>query len=45
METLNNVLSLASDLVWNTPSALPAMVVLLLFSGLFLTVRDRKSVV
>ncbi|HOA13685.1 MAG TPA: sodium:alanine symporter family protein [Myxococcota bacterium] len=39
METLNNVLSLASDLVWNTPSVLPAMVVLLLFSGLFLTVR------
>ncbi|HPV03765.1 MAG TPA: sodium:alanine symporter family protein [Myxococcota bacterium] len=39
METLNNVLSLASDLVWNTPSVLPAMVILLLFSGLFLTVR------
>lgn len=39
MDTLKQILSLAADLVWNTPQVLPAMVVLLLCTGIFLTIR------
>ena len=39
MDWLREVVNAASGLLWNTPETLPAMVSLLLFTGLFLTVR------
>ena len=39
MDILQKILAFAADLIWNTPQALPAMVVLLLFTGIFLTIR------
>lgn len=39
MDTVASVIDFVNNLIWNTPSSLPFMVVLLLFTGLFLTVR------
>jgi AGCS family alanine or glycine:cation symporter len=39
METLQNTIGRINDIIWNTPEFLPGMVVLLLFTGLFLTFR------
>ncbi len=39
MEALQTFINGLSKLIWNTPSVLPFMVVLLLFTGLYLTVR------
>ena len=39
METLKTVVQTLADLIWNTPKAMPLMVLLLLFTGLFLTIR------
>ena len=39
MEALQTFINGLSNLIWNTPKALPFMVVLLLFTGLYLTVR------
>ena len=39
MDALDTALRFAADLVWNSPKILPAMVVLLLCTGIFLTIR------
>lgn len=39
MDVLKTGVDRLNDLIWNTPESLPFMVVLLLFTGLFLTVR------
>jgi AGCS family alanine or glycine:cation symporter len=39
METFDLIISWLENLIWNTPEAMPAMVLLLLAFGLFITVR------
>lgn len=39
MDALQGTIGRLNDLIWNTPEGLPFLVVLLLFTGLFLTVR------
>ncbi len=39
METFEQIISWLVDLIWNTPEAMPAMVVILLAFGLYITVR------
>jgi len=39
METFELVISWLENLIWNTPEAMPAMVLLLLAFGLFITIR------
>jgi len=39
MDVLQALIGRLNDLIWNTPEGLPFLVVLLLFTGLFLTVR------
>ncbi len=39
LDALDAALRFAADLVWNTPKVLPAMVVLLLCTGVYLTIR------
>lgn len=39
MDQLKDVIDTCSGFIWNTPKEMPFMVVLLLFTGLFLTVR------
>ena len=39
METFDQIISWLVDLIWNTPSSLPAMVVILLAFGIYITVR------
>lgn len=39
METFDQIISWLVDLIWNTPSELPAMVVILLAFGIFITFR------
>jgi len=39
MEEIKRIVEAGSALLWNTPSAMPFMVVLLLFTGVFLTIR------
>ncbi|WP_445664755.1 alanine/glycine:cation symporter family protein [Fodinibius sp. AD559] len=39
METFDQIISWLVDLIWNTPEAMPAMVVILLAFGIYITVR------
>jgi AGCS family alanine or glycine:cation symporter len=39
METFEQIISWLVDIIWNTPEAMPAMVVILLAFGLYITVR------
>ncbi len=39
MDELKEIVGSASEFLWNTPSVMPFMVTMLLFTGLFLTVR------
>lgn len=39
METFDLIISWLENLIWNTPEAMPAMVLLLLAFGLFITIR------
>jgi len=39
MDTFDLIISWLEDLIWNTPEAMPAMVVVLLAFGIFITVR------
>ena len=39
METFELIISWLENLIWNTPEAMPAMVLLLLAFGLFITIR------
>jgi len=39
METFDQIISWLVDLIWNTPASLPAMVVILLAFGIYITVR------
>lgn len=39
MQTFEQVISFLEDLIWNTPEAFPAMVIVLLAFGLFITFR------
>lgn len=39
METFDRIITWLVDLIWNTPEAMPAMVVILLAFGLYITVR------
>jgi AGCS family alanine or glycine:cation symporter len=39
MEEIKRIVEAGSALLWNTPSVMPFMVVLLLFTGIFLTIR------
>ncbi len=39
METFDRIIAWLEDLIWNTPEALPAMVVILLAYGIFITFR------
>ncbi len=41
MEILKEIITFCSDVVWNTPEAFPLMVLLLLGTGVFLTVKLR----
>lgn len=41
MEKAREILSFLSDIIWNRPSFLPLMVVLLLTTGLIMTIRTR----
>ena len=41
MEYIKKIIGACSDLVWNTPEAFPLMVLLLLGTGVFLTLRLR----
>jgi Na+/alanine symporter len=39
METFDSIIAWLENLIWNTPDAMPAMVVILLAFGIFITVR------
>lgn len=39
MDTFDDIISWLNDIVWNTPEAFPAMVLILLAFGVFITVR------
>lgn len=39
METFDQIISWLVDIIWNTPESLPAMVVILLAFGIYITVR------
>lgn len=39
METFDQIIAWLVDIIWNTPEAMPAMVVILLAFGLYITVR------
>ncbi len=39
METFDSIISWLVDLIWNTPEAFPAMVIILLSFGIYITIR------
>ena len=41
MELLKSLLSQAASLIWSTPEFFPLMIILLLFTGFFMTMRTR----